>query len=166
MELRDIRKLIKKSVREAIERCEDGLLLEMAFPRKTYKEKIDSLIPQILENWCLIRYCTITDNVENKSHWADELSGYLLTISRYSIKGNDAITKRAKVLSEIWNENDYDKPKFLNMTIANKFMKEKIDISSPEYKQVIEDCIASKDEIFDVVLLRDVQQINNYTRQI
>jgi len=155
--------IISECIHQALN---EEMLCEMALPRKTYKEKVDGLIPQILENWCLVRYCSILGLEHNKSHWSDELRGHLLTVSRFSIKGNDSIQSRRKIFLEIWEENDYDKSQFLNMTIANKFLKEGFDLSSIEYEQAIKDCIDSEQKLFEAILSRDVEFITNYARTI
>ena len=48
----ELRRLIKESVKQVLESKEKQILLEMAFSRKIYKEKVDNEIPQILTNWC------------------------------------------------------------------------------------------------------------------
>lgn len=158
--------ILSENICAVLEENKRGMLNEMALPRKDYKDKVDSLIPQILENWCLVRYCTITGRTEYKIHWSDELRGHLLTISRFSIKGNDSIESRRKVLQEIWSENDYNQTQFLNMTVVNKFLKEGIDTSVAEYGQVLKDCIDAEQDLFDVILSRNVELITNYSRNI
>ncbi|MCQ2199435.1 MAG: hypothetical protein MJZ19_06920 [Paludibacteraceae bacterium] len=158
--------ILSEKIRAVLEENKRGMLNEMALPRKDYKDKVDSLIPQILENWCLVRYCSITDRTEYKIHWSDELRGHLLTVSRFSIKGNDSIESRKKVLQEIWTENDYNQAQFLNMTVVNKFIKEGIDTSTAEYGQVLKDCIDAEQDLFDIILSRDVDLITNYSRNI
>lgn len=106
------------------------MLNEMALPLKNYKDKVDSLIPQILENWCLAHYCSIIGKTEYQIHWSDELRSNLLTASRFSIKGNDSVETRMKVLQELWSENDYNQAQFLNMTVVNKFIKEVYKITT------------------------------------
>lgn len=123
-------------------------------------------MPQILENWCLVHYCTLTDRSNYKIHWTDELRGHILTASRFSIKGNDSSEARLKVLTEVIDENDYTDPQFLNLTIVNKFIKEKIDTSSETYGQVLEDCITYIQSICDAILSRDKDQITIYVRNI
>ena len=66
------------------------LMMEMALYRKDYKNRMNSIIPQVLTNWCLTRYCTVSEQEYSKSHWTGELSGYLLTASRLSLKKNDS----------------------------------------------------------------------------
>ena len=126
------------------------------------KEKIDNEIPQILTNWCLVRFCSLTKRMQTKEHWFGELRGHLITASRFSIKENDSFEKREKVLNEIFNENDYYKPHFLNLTICNKFIKENINIKSEEYVQTILDCINNFKCIFNIILSRDVDLIKQY----
>lgn len=49
----------------------------MAFKRKEYKDRVEDLAPQIIENIALIR------------HWSLELRGHLLTVSRFNLKGSN-----------------------------------------------------------------------------
>ena len=142
------------------------LLNEMALPRKTYKERVDNLIPQVLENWCLVHYCTLINREENKSHWMGELRGYLLTLSRLSISGNDSLDSRTRVFKEIWEENDYNNPEFLNLTIANKFITENIETTSKEYGQMLADCIESTSNIYNAILSRNINVISEYVSSI
>lgn len=162
-----LKEIIKESIREILEENKRLFLVEMAFSRNDYKEKIDSLFPQILENWCLVRYCSIVGGIVTKNHWVNELRGYLVGASRYIVKKNDSIRTRRKVLDEIWDENDYSIPKILNMTVINKMFDESaIDTESEEYKQTITDCINAKQDIFNAILLRDAQSIKEYVEQI
>ena len=158
--------ILSEEIRAVLEENKRGMLNEMALPRKNYKDKVDSLIPHILENWCLVHYCSIIGRTEYKTHWSDELRGHLLTASRFSIKENDSMESRMKVLQDLWSENDYSQVQFLNMTVVNKFIKEGIDTSAAEYGQVLEDCIGSEQDLFNVILSRDIALITNYSRSI
>ena len=159
--------ILKEAIIEVLNENRKTLLTEMAVKRGEYKTKIDNLIPQVLENWCLVHYCTLAGDIETKEHWANELRGHLITIARYSIKGNDTPKAREKVFQEIWDDNDYHDPKYLNMTIINKMMSEEyIDTSSEEYGQTIIDCIEATQDIVNVILSRDISEISKYTRSI
>lgn len=162
----ELSNILKESIKAVLEENERKLLTEMAFPRKDYKQKVASIIPQILENWCLVRYCSITNRTECKQHWSDELRGYISTASRFSIRGNDSKQARTKVLNEIWNENDYNLPQYLNLTIANKFIVENIDITSQQYRQVLSDNISSINNLFQIILSRDINIIQEYVNNI
>ena len=143
-----------------------NVVLEMSIPRKSYKNHINNLVPQLLENWCLVRHCTLSNNTRYKKHWQDELIGHFITISRLSIKGNDSVVTRKKVLEEIWSDNDFNVPLFLNLTIANKFLKENLNIKDETYGKVLSDCIKEQNNIFNVILSRDVDVIVSYVKSI
>lgn len=161
-----LKSIISEEIGELQKENHKKILNEMTFPRKTYKEKIDSLIPQLLEKWCLIHYCTITGGGESKNNWRNELRVCFNTISRFLIKENDSMKSRLKVLTEIWDDNDFSNPTFLDLTIANKFIKENIGIDTTEYGKVISDCINSAQNIFDVILSRDILLIAKYVKTI
>lgn len=161
-----LREIVKESVRQVLETKEKHLLMEMPLPRATYKERVDNGLPQIFINWCLVRYRTITETLPYKKHWQGEFRGHMYAISRLSIKGNDSIDTRRKVLSEILRENDYDNPQFLTLTVCNKFIEEDLDIESDAFAATISDCIQSIWNIFELILKRDVQEINNYAETI
>ena len=161
-----LREIVKESVKQVLESRKKHLLMEMPLPRATYKERVDAGLPQIFINWCLVRYRTITETLPYKKHWQGEFRGHMYAISRLSIKGNDSIDTRRKVLSEILSENDYDNPQFLTLTVCNKFIEENLDIESDAFITTISDCIQSIWSIFELILKRDVQEINNYVETI
>lgn len=51
--------VLKKAITEVLNENKKLLLTEMAFQRTEYKERIDNLFPQILINWCMVRYSTL-----------------------------------------------------------------------------------------------------------
>ena len=158
-----LREIIRDTITKIIE---TPMLCEMSFPRKTYKEKVRGLSIQLLENWCLVRYCTIVGQTIYKKHWSDELQTHMLTISRWSLKQNDNIQARKKVFDEIWMEEDYNDPQFLTMVVANKFMQEGISIKSDNFIQCIADCINDTNNMIEVILQRNIDEIVSYISKI
>lgn len=161
-----MREIIAESVKQVLEARKKHLLTEMAYPRGVYKRKIDDVFPQILINWCLVHYCTITGNPLSKEHWKGELRGHLATASRYSIRGNDAPDKRLKVFNEVWEENDFSTPIAVNLTVHNKFYEEGIDTKSNEYATTLIDCIRNAQGIFNAILSRNTDAIMQYVETI
>ena len=54
--------VIKKQVQETIsEYINSHFLFEMAYRRGVFKEKINCLLDQIIQNWCLVHYCVIVN---------------------------------------------------------------------------------------------------------
>ena len=166
MKEEEIREIIRESVRDVLNERKKGLIIEMPYHRGVYKEKVNNLLPQIFINWCLVRYRTITKNSTYIKHWKDELRGHMFTAAKYSIKDNNSEESRMKVLNEILSEEDYDQPRALSLTVCNKFIKEKINVNSNEYEQVIIDCIDSIRVIFDLIVSKDIQKITNYIETI
>ena len=50
-----LRELIKETVSDTLNRLE--ILNEMAVPLKSYKARVDGLRFQMVENWCLCKFC-------------------------------------------------------------------------------------------------------------
>ena len=66
-DLRDI-------VYETIYRVYSKLPLNEYFVnRSKFVDNVWHLSYQIVENWCLIHYCTLTGRVQTKEHWKKEL---------------------------------------------------------------------------------------------
>lgn len=63
-----LREVVKETLTRVLQ--EKPLLTEMALPRKTYKERIRGLSCQLLENWCLVRYCSLIGQEQYKKHWS------------------------------------------------------------------------------------------------
>ena len=158
----ELRSIIKESVKKVLEGREKHLLLEMPLHRKNYKERLTNELPQVIINWCLVHYCTIVGQEHLKEHWKGELRGHIFNMSSLSIKENDSVEKRLKVLSEIWVEDDYDKPENLTLKVCNKFINEGINIDSEEYITTIQDCLNCKDGLFNVILSRDIEATRSY----
>lgn len=159
-----LREIVKETLTRVLQ--EKPLLTEMALPRKTYKERIRGLSCQLLENWCLVRYCSLIGQEQYKKHWSDELRGHMLSMSRLSMKGNDSIEARKKVFEEVWDDEDYNNPQLLTMVIANKFINEGIDVNSESVTRSIMDCINAKNDIIGVILLRDINKITQYVQSL
>lgn len=162
----ELKQIVQKTIREVLENKQRGLIMEMPFPRSVYKERVDAEFPQVLTNWSLVHYCTITNTESYKKHWKGKFRGHMYAIARLEVKGGDSPQKRQKVLAEIIEENNFLSPKVMTLTICNKFIEEKIDIHSQEFIQVINDCINSLQELCTLILNRDVDAINQYAESI
>ena len=57
-------------------------VFEMATPLKKYINRVENLRIQIVENWCLCKYCQMFDPSNyNFNHWKGELHSYLKDLS-------------------------------------------------------------------------------------
>ena len=77
-----------KSIKEYIlDAIQESYIFEIAYDRTEIKKRVEGLINQIIENWCLVKYCTLYDNENrNKYHWKQELKAHLYNISLLSRK--------------------------------------------------------------------------------
>ena len=62
-------------------------IFEMAYSRHDYLYRIMCLNKQIVENWCLIKYCNL-DDIENynRLHWSNELISHMENLCDCSLK--------------------------------------------------------------------------------
>lgn len=143
------------------------LLTEMAFKRKDYKDKIDNISAQIIENWCLIHYCHISDT-DNPAinHWKNELRGHLLTAARYNIKGTDKWEDKEQAIREVWNDNDYHFPNTIEYVIYNKFHKENLNTDNEIFIKTISDCITSFNVLLHLISLGDIRELSDYVNNL
>jgi hypothetical protein len=130
-------------VRECVYRIYTKLpLYEYAVHRSDFVYRVSNLLPQIIENWCLIRFCTLSRRTQTKEHWKDELRAHMLNIGGLDIKGNNKVDKRLKAIYEGFNMRDLigECSDRIFLYIEGKFNKENIDINNNIVKQVVVDC--------------------------
>lgn len=162
-------KRLKKIIADAISQVINNSLelSEMSIPRKEYKERIESLSVQLLENWCLVRWCH-NIKVEThplRNHWAKELRAHFITMANLNMKDGD-YPKRLKLVREIWKERDFDDIDTIRLIVSGKFDDEQIDRKSEAFQKTIEDCAQAANDITMLIALRDYDRINNYINNL
>lgn len=167
---KDLRILIKEIVTECLNEERNKMLLnEMSFNRNIFKDKIGNLTQQLLENWCLIHYVTLTGEMsELQSHWKSELKGHLLSIMRFKIKPKDNPDTRLKAIKEVWAEFEYFDPINVDITIRYKFEEENIaTINNEQYNQVITDCIEyGNHDLIEIIANRNPDSVYEFVNTI
>lgn len=159
----------KKIIREVIrEELQNYLICEMVYSLKEYKEKADNLIPQIVENWCLIRYSTLSGEFSNvKSHWKTELKSHMNNIRQMKLKTNNTPLTKQNALYLLWDKRDIDKDEeSIYSHIFFKFQKENIPIEGEIFAQVIEDFKNETVNIVNVLISNSPQKIVEYVENI
>ena len=134
----EIREYIKNIIKEEIDKY---MLTEMALSLSDYKFRVESIMQQILENWCLIRYCTLTgDKIENKNHWKTELIAHINNIAGLKIKNGNSIVTKTNAIFKLWNMYDWDTDEScIAQRLFSKFYKENISTKSEVYSQIVSD---------------------------
>lgn len=128
---KEIRKIVEESIKETLKKM--GVLNEMSVPLKNYKSRVDGLRFQMVENWCLCKYCTLfdKDNI-NFSHWLSELKACINNLKYLEIK--KGIDKRKTLINMLVRDYDYDKPNMIYRIINDKFNKEEIKEDTQKVK--------------------------------
>lgn len=106
-------------------------LFEMAIDRNTFKKRVESIFPQIAQNWCLIRYARVNDTHANLvNHWKTELITHLDSIYAMKLKSGSEYKTIVDVIIKKWEYNDAKR--VVHSIIEPKFYKE--GITDNEYK--------------------------------
>ena len=136
--LRELKHTISKIVREELQRY---LITEMAVSLKDYRKNVESLMQQILENWCLIRYTTISgDKIEYRNYWCVELRSHMNNIASMKLKNGNHISTKQKAIYDIWNMYDLDiDENCIGLRISVKFETEGIEPKGEYFAQVVSD---------------------------
>ena len=143
LKMNNLKLLIFEVIYNAVK---DNVLFQMVLNRKIYKDKIDDMFPELIINWCLVHYCTLTGQIDSKKHWCDKLYYDVRIVVTSSLNKNDSV--KFKILSEIWEERDLDDSWRIDLMIDLEFEKENISTDTDEYSQVINDFIQEKDKLF------------------
>ncbi len=98
-------------------------LFEMALARADYLFTVRLVAGQIVENWCLVRYCTLfdPDNI-NKNNWKTELEAPCYKLFQVVTKHNKKRLLETGLIKELELNNE----SVLTKYIIRKFKKERI----------------------------------------
>lgn len=156
--------LIKEEVKKQLQ-----ILMEYAEPRKKFVDKCASYFNQILENWCLCRYCTLSGiNVNDcHNHWHNELNTCLEAIGSTHIKKNDSFETRNKAIIEGFDMSDaFGGVDFNLKKLIRKFRLENIDYKDEITKQSVTDFCNEVNNIVVLLSKADLSEISDYAYSI
>lgn len=122
---------------------------EMAIAIKDYKNRIEGLRIQIVQNWCLCMYCKMfdPDNI-NFRHWAEELNAHISNIQTLKLKSGADKTEILKRL--LIDDLEYDDVDVIFVLADGKFGLE--DISDDDkLKQVCEAFVEGVNRLIEVL---------------
>lgn len=119
---------IKEYLKEKLIDCiSDTYIVEMAINRSKYQDKLSLYKRQIIENWCLMRYCTLTNSkLELRAHWGTELKSYLNDLFYIDLKDDKSRYVKYKATRQQYieyDELDVNVDYIYNL-IKDKFRKE------------------------------------------
>lgn len=141
-------------VRECVYKIYSSLpLYEYAYNRSKFIESVDALMPQIIQNWCLIRYCRITKSDDKTiNHWKSELTAHLKNLCVMQLKGGNKPSKRLKAVKEAFGLMDYfNRPEVIKMLCEDKFIEEGINPNTKESIATFEECFGELNNIASLI---------------
>ena len=143
---------LKDIIYEVVYKCYSKLPLnEFFIKRSQFVNNVWHLSYQIIENWCLVHYCTLIGRTETKEHWKDELIAHLTNIGRDGIKANNSVSTRMKAIAEGFDYASlYDGEKRILQIVQDKFKRENINIDE-NVMQTVKDCSQSINDIAKVM---------------
>lgn len=133
-------------------------IFEMANSREKYIDVVRGLTDQVVQNWCLVKYCNMYDEENyNRLHWSKELLAHLGYIYRQKIKGG---INKARTTKTAWIEQEeINDPEIVKIIIQNKFKDENIetdlDILSKEF-------VNHLNELIDAICNGSFEQVRKY----
>ena len=138
-----------------LESLQKSFIFEMALSRKELKDKVDALIYQIIENWCLINHCKLFDKHNiNINHWKKELRGHMINIFNKSLKGGNYQTKFKLIEETIVDKLEITTAEKISRLIKAKFKDENFTVS----KDVCNNCIEELYAIMQMMSNADTSQ--------
>ena len=135
-----LKEAVNETVNDVLKRI--GIINEMAVPLKTYRARVDGLRFQLVENWCLCKWCQLFNpECEKFAHWVTELKTCIDNLKFLDIKNN--IDKRKTLIKMLVKDYDYDNANMIERIIRGKFVRENITDNT----QKIQVCTTFADNI-------------------
>ena len=140
-----LKEAINETVNDVLKRI--GIINEMAVPLKTYRARVDGLRFQLVENWCLCKWCQLFNpECEKFAHWVTELKTCIDNLKFLDIKNN--IDKRKTLIKMLVKDYDYDNANMIERIIRGKFVRENITDNT----QKIQVCTTFADNIMGICI--------------
>ena len=138
-----------------LEKLQNTLVFEMAYSRKELKNSFDDILDQIIENWCLVKYCSLyyVQN-NNKNHWVNELTAHMYNILKRQLKNGGEDAKLQLLKSVAYDQKEYTTAAAIKRCIRFKFKKENIQITD----ELCSACIEDLETILELISKRDTEE--------
>ena len=149
-----LKEAINETVNDVLNRI--GMINEMAVPLKTYRARVDDLRFQLVENWCLCKWCQLFNpECENFAHWITELKTCIDNLKFLDIKNN--IDKRKTLIKMLVKDYDYDNANMIERIIRGKFVRENLN----DNIQKIQVCTTFADNINELINAISMEAIDS-----
>lgn len=138
-----------------LEKLQNTLVFEIVYSRKELKNSFDGILDQIIENWCLVKYCSLYDiNNINRNHWTNELTAHMYNILKRQLKNGGEDAKLQLLKSVTYEQKVYTTALAIKKCIRFKFKKENIQI----HNEVCSACIEDLETILNLISKKDTEE--------
>ena len=163
--INELKQIVSSIVREELQKY---VITEMAMSLKDYKNRVEALMQQILENWCLIRYCTLTgDKQDLKNHWKIELRAHINNIASIKLKNGDSSVSKQNALYSLWNMYDWDTDEScISRRLYTKFEEEDIPTNDIIFAQIVTDFKNETKSIIKILTSKTNLEVMEYINNI
>ena len=145
---------MKKLIDYILERISNTTIFEMAYDRRRYCDTIFNLHTEIVQNWCLVKYCNMFDEENyNRLHWSKELTSYLEKLQNVKLKSGDKLRATELELIESAELDDEEEVfrKCRTKWLDENLPMDKLNIVAKEFVNEIENiCKYICDPRFDI----------------
>lgn len=139
-----LKEIINETVDDVLNRID--MINEMAVPLKAYRARVDGLRFQLVENWCLCKWCQLFNpECENFAHWITELKACIDNLKFLDIK--NGIDKRKTLIKMLVTDYDYDNANMIERIVRGKFVREGLTDNT----QKVQTCTAFADNIIGLI---------------
>ena len=147
---------MKTTIKEYIlEKLQNTLIFEMTYSRKELKNSFDSILDQIIENWCLVKYCSLYDTSNiNRNHWTNELTAHIYNILNRQLNNAGDGAKLQLLKSVAYDQKEYTTAAAIKKCIRLKFKKENIQITD----ELCSACIEDLETILELISKQDTEE--------
>ena len=165
VEMDRLETIIREVIREELQRYS---LNEMAMSIKDYKRRIEGLLVHIVQNWCLVRYASLSGTHKQLiTHWRSELYAHLTNIASLKIKNGNKADVKEMILYDVINERDFDtNEQSISLVVSGKFFKEKISTNGKYYSETISNFKENVKDVVNVILSGSEKVIRDYVLSI
>ena len=151
--------LIMRTLTEIlVESLQGTHIFEMANNRENYMNDVHHLADQIVQNWCLVKYCNLYDEENyNRLHWSKELIAHLDNLRKQKLKkGINKIRATQQVLID---RDEFNDPDMVYTTIESKFDMENIET---DLNILSKEFVKDLNKIIDLICNKTYSDIKKY----
>ena len=134
-------------------------ITEMAIKLGEFRNNSEGIINQIIENWCLVKWCDMYPNELTskrlRNHWVTELINHMLRINNIKLKGSRKDKALHNLVIKTLEYNDWIE---IAKVIRNKFNEEGLE----KYVNIVSEECANNIENICNILCSNENTIKEY----